>query len=188
MGETPDQVTDYWPRRCGACLLELGRRHMLAACADGVAPIEQQIKEAIIVAPVAHFDETGLRVCGQLNWLHVASTDRLTYYAVDDKPGTLAHERIGLPPHSTGVATHDAYASYLKREGPHGLCNAHLVRELTALEESTRQRWPTRLKTLLFDVKDHVDRAHDRGQSALAPEVMASFEAEYDRLIRCARR
>lgn len=162
--------------------------NLLASCAERVAPIEQQIKQAIILAPVAHFDETGLRVCGQLNWLHVASTDRLTYYAVDAKRGTLAHERIGILPHFTGVAIHDAYASYLQRDGPHGLCNAHLVRELTALEESTRQHWPTRLKTLLFDVKARVDQAHDQGRAALAPEVMASFEAEYNRLIRCALR
>ena len=58
---------------------------MLAGCAERVAPIEQQIKEAIIVAPVAHFDETGLRVCGKLNWLHVASTGKLTYYAIDER-------------------------------------------------------------------------------------------------------
>ena len=160
---------------------------MLAGCAVRVAPIEQQIKEAIIVAPVAHFDETGLRVCGKLNWLHVASTGKLTYYAIDEKRGTLAHERIGILPRFTGVATHDAYASYLRRAGPHSLCNAHLVRELTALEESTRQRWPTWLKTLLFDVKDHVDQERDQGQTALEPQVLASFEAEYDRLIRRAR-
>ena len=113
---------------------------MLAGCAERVAPIEQQIKAALIVAPVAHFDETGLRMCGKLNWLHVASTGQLTHYAVDEKRRTLAHERIGILPHFSGVAIHDTYASYVKRDGPQGLCNAHLVRELTALEESTRQR------------------------------------------------
>jgi len=161
---------------------------MLAGCAKRVGSIEQQIKAAIIVAAAAHFDETGMRVCGKLNWLHVASTHLLTYYAVDERRGTLAHERIGILPHFTGVAIHDAYSSYLKRDGPKGLCNAHLVRELTALEESTRKRWPTWLKTLLFDVKDCVDQARDQDQSALTPEKIASFEAEYDRLICCALR
>ena len=161
---------------------------MLARGAERVAAIEHQIKAAIIAAPVAHFDETGLRVCGKLNWLHVASTGQLTSYAVDERRGTLAHERIGILPHFRGVATHDAYRSYLKRNGPQGLCNAHLVRELTALEETTRQRWPTRLKTLLFDVKERVDQAREQGQTALAPEKLAAFEAEYDRLIRRAQR
>ena len=91
---------------------------MLAGCAERVAPIEQQIKAALIVAPVAHFDETGLRMCGKLNWLHVASTGQLTHYAVDEKRRTLAHERIGILPHFSGVAIHDTYASYVKRDGP----------------------------------------------------------------------
>lgn len=279
MSDTPDHVTDYWPKQCGQCQSELGQAHasgcerrqvhdipsvqievtehramqvccphcgaktqaafpgqvqpgvqyghgvaalaiyaqayqmlplertaelirdlagrmlsegtlvtMLAGCAQRVAPIEEQIKEAIIVASVAHFDETGLRVCGKLNWLHVACTARLTYYAVDERRGTLAHERIGILPHFCGVATHDAYSSYLKRDGPKGLCNAHLVRDLTALEESTRQRWPTWLKTLLFDAKDCVDQARGEGLSALTPKEIALFEAEYDRLIRRALR
>ena len=161
---------------------------MLGRCAERVAPIEQQIKDAIIIAPVAHFDETGLRVCGKLNWLHVASTGKLTYYAIDEKRGTLAHERIGILPQFSGVAAHDAYASYLKQDGPKSLCNAHLLRDLTALEESTRQRRPTWHKTFLVDVKDRVALERDQGKSALAPEVLAGFEAEYDRLIRRARK
>lgn len=162
--------------------------NMLTGCAERVAPIEQEIKEAIIVAPVAHFDETGLRICSKLNWLHVASTGHLTYYAVDDKRGTLAHERIGILPQFHGVAIHDAYASYTKRAGAQGLCNAHLLRELIALEESTRQRWPTRLKTLLIDIKERVDHAHNQGQAALDPAEMTAFELQYDRLLRGALR
>ncbi len=52
------------------------------------------------------------------------------------------------------MGVHDALPSYLKRDFDHALCNAHLLRELTALEEGTRQRWPTELKVLLVDIND----------------------------------
>lgn len=160
--------------------------NLLAGCAERVAPIEAQIKAAITQADVAHFDETGQRVTGRLQWLHVASTKHLTYYATDERRGSVAHERIGILPDFTGVAVHDAFVSYLKREAPYALCNAHLLRDLTDLEESTRQRWPTRMKAFLLDAKQAVDEAREAGQLALKPEVIQALEARYTTLVRRA--
>lgn len=164
--------------------------NLLAACAERVASIDAQIKTAITQAAVVRFDETGVRVAGKLNWLHSASTEHLTHYAVDPKRGQQAHERIGILPAFAGVAVHDAYASYMRYAGTHGLCNAHLLRELTALEEveeeSSRQRWPTRLKALLVEMKTTVDRAVERGNTRLRSHVQTRFEAQYDRLVKRA--
>ena len=43
-----------------------------------LVPIEEQIKERLKAAAVCHFDETGVRVGGKLQWLHVASTEDYT--------------------------------------------------------------------------------------------------------------
>ena len=53
-----------------------------ATCAENVKPATDTIKELLIHAHAVNFDETGLRVEGKLNWLHVASTNDLTYYTV----------------------------------------------------------------------------------------------------------
>jgi len=41
------------------------------------APVNA-IRRALVAAPVAYANETGLRRNGNLYWLHVLSTDRLT--------------------------------------------------------------------------------------------------------------
>ena len=53
-----------------------------------------------------HSDETGVRQAGALAWAHVASTHRLTHYAVHPKRGTPATTDIGILPAYTGVSVH----------------------------------------------------------------------------------
>jgi hypothetical protein len=55
--------------------------------AQAVAPAVEAIRAQLATAPVAHFDETGMRVAGRGHWTHVACTDQLTLYHVDTKRG-----------------------------------------------------------------------------------------------------
>ena len=98
---------------------------------------EQAIKTAIEKSQVAHFDETGVHINSRLNWLHVACTDKLTYYFVHAKRGTPAlMDTPSVLRNFKGRAIHDCWSSYFKlTDCLHGLCNAHLLRELQAATE-----------------------------------------------------
>lgn len=57
---------------------------MTAAPLVGLADFLELVRGRIAAAPVAHFDETGLRVDGKLRWVHSASTRTYSLITVHD--------------------------------------------------------------------------------------------------------
>ena len=156
----------------------------VAACHERLAEVEATIKGGIAGAEVAHFDETGVNVGGKTSWLHVASTPRLTFFAIHQKRGRAALDEIGVLPQFRGRAVHDGLTSYWQYgQCQHGLCNAHHLRELTFVEEQLGQGWAKDLKGLLLEIKRAVDDARGRGRDGLSAQVKREFERRYDALL-----
>lgn len=148
-----------------------------------IEPSLQAVQRQLLASDVVHFDESGLRVEGQLNWLHVASTATLTYYIVHSKRGQQAMDDMGILPKFRGRAVHDHWHSYLTYDGClHALCNAHHLRELQFIAEQYKQAWADKMIQLLLDIKTEVDTSAP-GQMSLAPDRLIHFEQRYDSLI-----
>lgn len=126
----------------------------LQICHERLQCVEQQIKSGIEQSPVQHNDESGFRVEGTTQWLHVAATVLLTYYFVHKKRGRKAIEALGTLVGYKGKSIHDRYATYNTfTECGHGLCNEHLLRDLKNLHENWHIPWAKRMSTLLIEAK-----------------------------------
>ena len=129
-------------------------------------------------------DETGVRRAGRLAWVQVASTSRLTRYAVHAKRGREAIDALGILPDYTGVSVHDGFPIYRRYTNcRHALCNIHHLRELTFLEEQYHQAWATELKALLREMKAATEQARAEGLSALPATTHAAFLTRYQALL-----
>jgi len=135
---------------CGCPLSEATLEQAVTECAAQLAPVEAAIKQGVTAAAVAHFDETGVHLNGKTEWLHVACTALLTYYAIHAKRGQHAMTAIGILTHFLGRAVHDGLASYQAFvHCLHALCNAHHLRELTFVEEQLGSSGPATSSTCL---------------------------------------
>jgi transposase len=171
-------IADFY----GQSLSEDTVLRVLATLAEAVHPSLEAIQAELLNADLLHADETGLRVAGKTEWLHVLSNAKLSYYALDPKRGQVALRKIGLIPEFKGTLVHDAYASYwVFEQCQHALCNAHILRELRFLHEEQAQTWAGELKTLLLEMKKAVAAAQASGQ--LQAQKLTDFVQAYERLL-----
>ena len=103
------------------------------------------------------------------HWLHLASTRELSWYGAHRKRGGEALDSFGILPGFTGTAVHDGWRPYAAYECEHALCNAHHLRELVFVLESTQQPWAQQMIDLLCQAKREVELSVASGNTALDP-------------------
>jgi transposase len=152
----------------------------IVAMVNQGAGILARVKDLLGSSPVIHGDETGLRVKAALAWVHAASSTELTLYHLDDRRGNSAMEAMGILPTYKGIVVHDGWKAYAKYEkAQHALCNAHHLRELTAIAEQEGQGWATDMAEVLTETWAQVLRAKDKGRVALTTRQLQAFEDRY---------
>jgi transposase len=149
-----------------------------------IEPATEAVQGMLRGADVLHVDESGLRVTGKLYWLHVASTDRLTSYAVHAKRGHEAMEDAGILGAFRGTAVHDHWKPYFTYNAcNHALCNAHHLRELRFIDQQYQQSWANDMAELLLEIKKAVEATPEPAMS-LSPPEREAFAQRYDVVVQ----
>jgi transposase len=136
--------------------------------------------------PVLHVDETSDRV-GTVNcWMHVASTSLYTLIHASATRGAEAIKQAGVLVGYTGIVVHDRLALYWTlKKAKHGICCAHLLRDLADVAiVQTQSVWASGLAALLVEINDACEAARLRGLKQLAPVAQRAFANRYDDLVQ----
>src|ERR1035437_3838038 len=149
---------------------------MSGACAKRLKGLVETIRDHVAGAPVKHMDETGFRIGGKTQWLHVACTVLLTFYRVCAKRGSLLADVVG-------IVVHDHWKPYYTMQGVlHTLCNAHHLRELKVLVEIEKEDWARKMQRALRRACHAANLARDR-DGPLKPSLIALIERRYDAIL-----
>jgi transposase len=167
---------------------------MTARAATGLEAFTGRVRGRLADAEVAHFDETGLRVAGRLQWVHSASSGKYVLITVHPKRGVEAMDAAGVLPRFTGVAVHDGWAPYdTYAQARHARCNAHLLRELQAVLDHHNATggqgtwcWAEQAADALCTMKRLVDEALARDGTVAG--VDATKMADVKHIFRSAAR
>jgi len=165
-------LADLFGVRIAAATLE----GMSRACAARLKGFTETVRSLVADAPLKHMDETGFRIGGKTQWLHVACTILLTFYRTCAKRGSLL---AGV----TGIVAHDHWKPYYTMKGVlHALCNAHHLRELKALVEIEKEDWARQMQRMLRRACHAANLARERG-IPLKPGLIACIERRYDAIV-----
>lgn len=177
-----DRISELFFDLCGHSISKGTLAKAVATCYDDLAEFEKNIRTLLVGSQVLNVDETGLRVTGIRQWLHVASTELLTWYGHHKKRGVIATDALQILPDFNGTMVHDFWKPYFRYTCSHALCNAHLIRELTGISETFGQTWSSQMNELIHDIKTAGDKASLKSRS-LNQNQIADFEARYSRII-----
>lgn len=160
---------------------------MVCGFAARLNGIMAEIRGQVSGSPVAHFDETGTNIGGKLHWAHVASNDRFTYLYLGSTRGKDGMDEGDVLPHFRGIGIHDCWKPYWKYDIRHGVCCAHLLRELRGVQENhPNQHWPRYFSALLLGMKRQKEEAMAAGRDSLEPDILTGISNSYDAYIRLA--
>lgn len=169
-----------------------GLYRALARMAGRAEPTYDRLVEATRQAPVNGMDETGWKVGGQLQWLHVAVNAQVAVYAI--LPGRGYEQSVEiLGAEYDGFLIHDGWAAYYRFQFAfHQSCLAHLLkrcREMAQTASPAALAFPRAVEDLLqtsLELRDRYAQGEvsERGLSI----ATGKLEAKLERMLETRRR
>ena len=156
-------------------------RNFIVSAGEKASIAVEPIKQALTNSSVLHSDETGCNLKGTRAWLHVACTTWLTFFYFDLKRGYEAMTNMNILPNYRGRLIHDCLSAYHRFTGcKHGLCVAHILRELIYANEQLKQPWAKAMKKLLLKAKTLTEE-HPEG---VPQKELDRIESCYKRILK----
>ena len=145
---------------------------------------ENELISLLLKQITLHVDESGFKITNLKQWLHVISTTNYTYYDIHNKRGMDALIHTNILPQYTGNLMHDCFKTYhtLPHIKQHGLCNAHLLRELKSMDQFYKLSFANKMRELLIEMNIKSK------SNQLTYQTTLQYKASFKKLITLAEK
>lgn len=152
--------------------------------ANKCEPVIKKIKEHLTLAPIAHSDETGVRVDDKLGCCIAFSDKNAVLYDIFKNKSKESFDEFGIFNEFKGILGHDHYLVYYQYCAiTHAECNVHILRYLKAVIELFNRQGARKLRDFIKDIyKEKID-AIANNKTCLDPERINEIEATYLKLL-----
>ena len=164
-----------------------GLYRALARIAGQAEPTYAGLVEAARQSPVNGVDETGWKVGGRLQWLHVAVSAQVTVYAILPGRG-YEQSAVILGADYDGFLVHDGWAPYYRFQFAfHQSCLNHLLkrcREMVQIASPAAAAFPLAVRDLLrtsFELRNRYERGEISAHGLCS--ATGRVEAKLDRML-----
>lgn len=163
---------------------------MVSKFADKISDTVEAIRKALLRESVVNCDETGIRTEGTNYWVHSACNDDYTYLSTQKKRGKEGMDHADFLPDYDGIIIHDFWQSYWKYNLRHGVCGAHLLRELNGVIDNHEEQrgWAEGFQKLLLKMNEAKSKAVEKGKTSISDYHRRKFSKEYDRIMEEAKK
>ncbi len=143
----------------------------------------EKFKKHVPSMKVGNVDETPTKINGMPGYFHVLADAAFSFLYYDPKRGMSAVDRQGLLAKFKGVLVHDCFSMYFNYGKKHAVCNAHLLRELTFVEEKYNHRWAHKVKRYLFDLNELVNYYKGNGTFFIDKNDQDSLKQNFEEIL-----
>jgi transposase len=175
-----NRIQDYFNDQVGLPISSGSLFNFNQEAFEKLEPFEGVVKEQIISASVANFDETGINVDKKRIWLHSSCNELWSYFYPHAKRGKEAMDDINILPNFEGVACHDHWWPYFQYSCLHSLCNAHHIRELEAVIEQDKHQWAQSMLDLLVEINQTKQDANGK----LSTNAIKKYKRKYRSILK----
>jgi len=123
---------------------------------DALNEFKDKFEGHVSEMKIGNVDETPTKVSGKQGYFHVLSNEAFSFLYFNFTRGMSAVNTLGFLSRFKGTLVHDCFSMYFNYGKDHAVCNAHLLRELTFIEEKYNYIWAHQVKRFLLDLNDLV--------------------------------
>lgn len=145
----------------------------------------ETIVSDILDGEVIHVDETGVKINGKQQWVHVITNEKAAFFLLTEKRGDKEKGPVGILETYTGTLVHDHFSTYQQlKECTHAECNAHIDRYLKSGIEFDKSEDCKKMLELMHQMLKRKKELIIEGKTEVSKEEMALFESRYELILK----